>query len=727
LQLITQEHEATTQHLKVANEEILSSNEELQSTNEELQTAKEEIQATNEELHTTNQELHSRNLELHQVNNDLFNLLSSVNIPILILTNDLRIRRFTPAAQRLFNLIPTDFGCPLSDIRSTINVPNLELLLIEVIDTLNLKEQEVQDTDGRWYNLRIRPYRTTENQIDGVVMVLVDIDVLKRSTEQLTEALNYAEAVVETVPEPLLVLNSDLRVIKGNQAFYEMFQVTPAQTEQQLIFELGNGQWNIPKLKSLLEEILPHNVKIQGFEVQQVFEKIGEKTILVNGCKILQKANQQMILLALHDVTQQKQFEVERSQLLTKEHSARLEAEASNQVKDEFLSTLSHELRNPLNAMLGWSQLLQKQKLDVDQRNHAINMIERSARAQTQMIEGLLDMSRIKAGNLCLNNLPIDLALVIGNAIEVVHLLAEAKNIQIESRLQPGVGQLLGDADCLQQVIWNLLSNAIKFTPVGGRVEVTLEYIGTSVEIRVRDTGQGIPADFLPHMFERFRQADNSKTRVHQGLGLGLSITRDLVELHGGIVYAESPGEGQGTTIIVRLPSSNFEERLLPTDTGEINVSSGQKLSAESLPSLDGLHVLVVDDDTNICLLMTVGLQSYGADVTAATSANEALSILTRQPGIYDVLLSDIGMPNQDGYSLIRQVRALSNEAGGQIPAAALTGYVNESDIAMSNLAGFQTHIAKPIDLNQLIFTVANLAGRSAQNSTDITLNFKQP
>ena len=302
-------------------------------------------------------------------------------------------------------------GRPLSDIRSTIDVPNLESLFIEVIDTLTVKELEAQDQEGRWYNLRIRPYRTTENHIDGVVMVLMDIDALKRSTKQLQAALDYAEAVVETVPEPLVVLNSDLRVIKSNRAFYRMFQVTPAQTEQQPIFELGNGHWNIPELRSILAEILTHNTQIESFELCCNFEKIGQKTILLNGYKILQSGNQQMILLALHDITQQKLFEEERTQLLAQEQSARLEAEKSNRIKDEFLSTLSHELRNPLHSILGWSDLLQEQNLDTAQMNRAIDMIGRSAKAQIQLIEDLLDISRITTGQLRLNICPIDLAL----------------------------------------------------------------------------------------------------------------------------------------------------------------------------------------------------------------------------------------------------------------------------------------------------------------------------
>lgn len=303
LQSIIEEQQATNQDLRAANEEILSSNEELQSTNEELETAKEEIQATNEELNTVNEELRRRTQETTQVSNDLQNLLNSINIPILMLGSDLQIRQFTPAVEGIFNLISTDIGRPLSDITHHLNVPNLEQQILEVIRTLNLKVQEIQDRDGRWYDLRIRPYRTIDNKIDGAVLVLVDINDLKRSNAQLMEARDYAEAIVETVREPLLVLNQDLQVITANHSFYDTFQVAPIQTEQHSIFELGNGQWNIPGLRSLLEEILASNTQFQNFEVEHDFEQIGHKVMRLNARKMPRIDNTQMILLAIEDVT----------------------------------------------------------------------------------------------------------------------------------------------------------------------------------------------------------------------------------------------------------------------------------------------------------------------------------------------------------------------------------------------------------------------------------------
>lgn len=724
LQAIIQEQEHTNQDLKVANEEILSSNEELQSTNEELETAKEEIQATNEELNTTNEELRSRNGEMHQVNNDLTNLLAGINIPILMLTNDLRIRRFTPMAQRLFNFIPSDAGRPLSDIRTNLNIPNLELTILEVLDTLSIKEMDVQTQEGHWYTLRIRPYRTTENQIDGVVLVLLDIDALKRTAATLEAARNYAEAIVETVQVPLLVLTSDFRVSTANQAFYETFQITPLETAQATLFDLGQGHWNIPGLRAELEAVLNTNTSLQNFEVEHEFERIGHKAMVLNGWRIIQNEDTRKILLSIEDITDRKRFETERSQLLAQEQSARQQAEAANRAKDEFLSNLSHELRNPLNIVLGWAQLLRNRPIDDVTTQKALSVIERSARAQAQLIEDLLDVSRITQGKLTLNTRPLDLMTVVEVAIESVQLAVEAKAIQIDSQLKPAT--IVGDSDRLQQVLWNLLSNAIKFTPSGGRVDVTLEPVQGYAEICISDTGQGIQAELLPYIFDRFRQGDSSTTKGKQGLGLGLSIVRHLIELHGGTVQAESPGEGQGTTLLVRLPLQPLtlseslaippELKLSQTARLELPLLSDLEfLGAEDavavppLPSLAGVHILAVDDEVINLELMRYALQIAGADVEIATSAREAIATLTASPDRYDLLLADIGMPNEDGFALIRQVRAMDASLGGQIPAVAITGYVSAQEKQQALDAGFQQHLAKPFEPMELLEIVARL------------------
>ncbi|MFN6561449.1 MAG: chemotaxis protein CheB [Nostoc sp. ChiSLP01] len=719
LQSIIEEQQATNQDLRAANEEILSSNEELQSTNEELETAKEEIQATNEELNTINDELQRRNIESTQVSNDLLNLLSSINIPILMLGGDLRIRRFTPSVQKIFNLITTDVGRPLGDIKHSLSITDLEEQILEVIATLNLKAQEVQDQEGHFYDLRIRPYRTIDNKIDGAVVVLLDIDALKRTASQLKRSHDYAKAIVDTVRESLVVLNTELQVVSANLAFYEMFNVLPAETENRLIFEIGNGEWDIEPLRSLLESILTTDIPFQDVEAEYNFENV-QKTIRFNARKMPQIDERQMILLMIEDITQRKQWEVERAYLLTQEQLARTAAETANRAKDEFLSIVSHELRNPLNAMLGWAQLLRTHQLDADTINQGLEAIEHSTKIQAKLIEDLLDISRITSGKLRLNLELIELGIVIESALNLVHLSAELKNIQIESRLEPSTRKILGDAVRLQQVIWNLLSNAIKFTPNNGRIEVLLQYIDEQAQIQISDTGQGIKADFLPYIFDRFTQADTSRTRTNRGLGLGLSIVRHLVELHGGTVEAQSPGEGQGATFIVKLPLQSNPEESSASNAGELTISTQQlAMSRDNMPSLDGLRVLVVDDEQSIRELFTTLLEVCGAEVTAVASAKEALSRLTTNLGGYDLLLSDISMPEEDGYTLIRQVRALSVELGGQIPALAMTAHARDGELTEALSAGFQMYLAKPLEPNRLIFAVASLTGRIISSSDD--------
>ncbi|MFM2305273.1 MAG: hypothetical protein RLZZ135_2686, partial [Cyanobacteriota bacterium] len=697
--------EYTNQDLKVANEEILSSNEELQSTNEELETAKEEIQATNEELNTTNDELRRRNAELDLVNNDLTNLLSSINIPILMLTNDLRIRRFTPMAQRLFNFIPTDTGRPLSDIRTNLDLPGLEPLVLEVLETLHVKELEVQTLAGAWYTLRIRPYRTTENRIDGVVIVLLDIDALKRSAASIAAARNYAEAIVETVRVPLLVLESDLRVNTANRSFCETFQVSQLETANSTIFELGNGQWNIPGLRSILEDIVSNDRTLENLEVEHLFEKIGQKTMLLNALKIIAIGDTPRVLLSIEDITERKQFETERSHLLTQEQFARQSAETANRAKDDFLSNLSHELRNPLTAIIGWAQLLRAHKLEKTRIDRGLEIIYRSAKVQSQLIEDMLDLARITSGKLHLDPQRLDLVSVVNMAIESVQLAADAKSIQISSHLTQTT--IMGDIDRLGQVFWNLLTNAIKFTPTGGRIEITAIASPTDTQIRVSDTGQGIEPELLPHIFDRFRQSDSSSSKSSQGLGLGLSIVRHIVELHGGTVWAQSAGVEQGATIIVQLPLALASIDLVPIATER------PSLAAQAATDLQGLRLLVVDDEVDILDLMKYILEGVGAIVTISTSTKAAMATLVASGGSYDALLADIGMPEEDGLALIRQVRALAVEAGGQIPAMAITAYTSERDRKLALDAGFGMHLVKPIDPDRLIQMESILTGRS--------------
>lgn len=398
-----------------------------------------------------------------------------------------------------------------------------------------------------------------------------------------------------------------------------------------------------------------------------------------------------------------KQAETERAERI-REQAARTEAEAANRMKDEFLLVLSHEIRTPLNGMLGWAQMLKQGKLDSAATSRALEVIERSAKAQTQLVDDLMDVSRIIQGKLRLELRPVSLTSVIAAAIETVRPAAEAKVIKIRTMLDPAASSVSGDESRLQQVVWNLLSNAIKFTPQGGQVEVWLEPVGSQAQIQVKDTGIGIHADFLPYIFDRFRQADSSTTRLHGGLGLGLAIVHHLVELHGGTVQAASPGENEGATFTVQLPllllprSPNRREQILLNDKSSV--------------SLSGLRILVVDDDVEARELLTFILEQHGAEVKAAASATEAFKLLAQiEP---QILVSDLGMPEEDGYSLIRKIRKLPIERGGRIPAIALTAYAKEEDRKQALLSGFQTHLPKPIEPEELVVVVANLVGRSS-------------
>ncbi|MEW6209759.1 MAG: response regulator [Acidobacteriota bacterium] len=409
------------------------------------------------------------------------------------------------------------------------------------------------------------------------------------------------------------------------------------------------------------------------------------------------------------DITERKRVEAEREELLVKEQRAREEAQAANRAKDEFIAVVSHELRAPLNAMLGWARILRSTRVDEATLSHAIEIIERSARTQSKLIEDLLDTSRIVSGKLRLDIRPVELRSVIENAAQVLHPAAEARGIDIRLRFDVEREIITGDADRLQQIVWNLLSNAIKFTPNGGRVEVLLQRADPHVRLTVTDTGKGISPEYLPYIFDRFHQADASSTRRYGGLGLGLSLVRHLVELHGGTVCAESDGEGRGATFTVNLPLRAVRPQ--PTELESVGIGG-----VHIVPStLDGVWALVVDDETDARDLLTTLLQQYGARVTPAASAAEALSVLSevepgRQP---DVLVSDIGMPDVDGYALIRRVRALDPERGGRIPAIALTAYGRPIDRIRALSAGFQMHMPKPVEPAELAMVIASLTGRA--------------
>jgi PAS domain S-box-containing protein len=485
---------------------------------------------------------------------------------------------------------------------------------------------------------------------------------------------------------------------------------------------LGKELWEIGLLKDAkASREAFRELKQKGyirFEDLPLETKEGKRREVEFVCNVYDEDGHPVIQCNIRDITARKQREGELKQLMSREHAARAEAEEANRVKDEFLATVSHELRTPLTAILGWSSLLRNDTLDEAASARALEVIDRNAKTQAQLIEDLLDISRIINGKFQLQLSSIALAEIINATIESLRPAADAKDIRIESHLDPDVGLVSGDPNRLQQVVVNLLSNAIKFTPEGGRVKVKLERVNSDALIKVTDTGAGISPDFLPHVFDRFRQADSASTRKYSGLGLGLTIVRKIVEMHGGTVHAQSRGKGQGASFTAKIPFMGRPHR----ENSQANQSkrTGQvheKKAAFDYPrEINGLRILLVDDDASTLEMLTAVLNRGGAQVRGCTSAAPALTLF--QDWKPDILLSDIAMPDKNGYWLIARMRELEKAGGQRIPAVALTAYARVEDRARVLTAGFDMFVPKPVYLPELLAALASFASTKPSSSS---------
>ena len=588
------------------------------------------------------------------------------------------------------------------------------------------REERFMRLDGMVIDVEVVASPLTYRGVPSALVVARDIRDRKRSEqerehliEQLGKSLGQREAILRSMSEGLIISDTQGNVLSMNPAALGIHEYQSVEEIQRHIqdfpdtFELHymDGQlmpveqW--PLSRALRGETFSDNeVQVRRFDTGRVwFGNFSGTPVYDSQGHVI------LAIITVRDVTEQKRLESElksreqeRERLLVNEQQARQEAEKVNRMKDEFLAVLSHELRSPLNAMLGWLKLLRTREFDQATKTRAMETIERNARAQAQLIEDLLDISRIIRGQLRLNVQPISLVNVITAAIDTVQPAANAKDIRLQLMLDPSAEIVPGDADRLQQVVWNLLTNAVKFTNKGGKVEIRLERIHSHIEIIVSDTGQGIHCDFLPYVFDRFRQADSSITRSFSGLGLGLAIVRQLVELHGGTVDVESPGEGQGSTFTVTLPLM----ALKPQDSDSHSVyPTVNNSSSNGLPRLDGLRILVIDDEADARELLVCILEDYGAIVTAVATSDQVIACLKDSRSHVDVLVSDIGMPKEDGYTLIQRVRRLDPECGGRIPAVALTAYARAEDRKSALGAGFQFHVPKPVDPAELVVAIA--------------------
>jgi PAS domain S-box-containing protein len=538
---------------------------------------------------------------------------------------------------------------------------------------------------NRWFENRVYPTP------DGIVILCTDITDRKVSEAELRQKNAILNALNEAAPTPIFVKDRQGYIIYANPATLEVLGKSAAEV-------IGYRDCDLYPHPEDAARVMENDQRVMASGQTEVVEETpdGVRTFLGMKSPYFNEAGEVIGLIGIaNDISDRVQFERDRERILQQEQAARAAAERANRIKDEFLTVLSHELRSPLNPILSWASLLQRRKFDETRTAQALATIERNAKLQCQLIDDLLDVAKILRGKLTLNTAPIQLAPVITAALETVQTAAVAKSIQIQTEL-PSIIQVSGDPARLQQIVWNLLTNAIKFTPTGGQVIVQLQQVGHQAQITVSDTGKGISPEFLPHIFEHFRQEDASITRKYGGLGLGLAIVRHLVEAHGGTITANSLGEGQGATFTVYLP--------LVSNQPELSVAS--ELPKSEL-NLAGIRVLVVDDEPDTREVLAVILESYGAEVATVASATEVLTQLDQfQP---HVLVSDIGMPNVDGYRLLQQVRTRSLDQGGQIPAIALTAYAREEDRQQALAAGFQEHIAKPIEPDALVKAIATL------------------
>ncbi|HEX8652496.1 MAG TPA: ATP-binding protein [Pyrinomonadaceae bacterium] len=530
-----------------------------------------------------------------------------------------------------------------------------------------------------------------------------ELEAAVRATQLSEERFRQlSEATFEGV-----AVHENGQLIDANQALASMFGYTLSEV-------VGINALNLIAPES--QALVMKNIQSKdgkSFEATGLRKDGATFSIEICG-KAIEQQGRWLNVMAIRDISERRQAEKERAQLIH-EQAARAEAEAANRTKDEFLATISHELRTPLTSIRGWSHMLRSGQVPDDLLERGLEIIERKAITQGQLINDLLDVSRIITGKLRLEARLVEVTSLVEMAVDGVRPLADEKSIRLQTSLDATRTPVLGDPERLQQVMWNLLSNAIKFTPEGGLVEVKLAQTDSHAEITISDTGIGIDMNFLPHVFDRFRQADSSSTRAYGGLGIGLAIVKHLVELHSGTVKVESGGSGQGTTFTVKLPLVVADVPQVSTPDGVAETSTPQALGSghsisEEKPEIKGVRVLVVDDDEDTCKMLDMVLRKRGAEVKVACTAQQAFSALEWEP---DVLVSDIGMPGEDGYELISKVRRCGLERGRQIPAIALTAYARSEDRLRALSAGYQIHLPKPIEPDELISAIASLARRT--------------
>jgi len=662
LQSVIEEQDAANEELKSANEEVLSTNEELQSTNEELETAKEELQSVNEELTTVNEQLQTRNAELSRLNDDVSNLIASTNMPMVSVGVDLRIRRVTPAAAKLFNILPTDLGRPIGNLRPAIDIPELDTMIGEAIDTVRPSERQVRDKEGRHHMLRVHPYRTSENKIDGAVIVLLDIEEVTSQAARLREKA----ALLELSADAIIVRDRDSTITFWNRGAEDTYGWKSDEAVGKNSHALLQGA---ASAGAEIDAMLRANERWQG---ELTHAKRDGTKISVESRHVVQRGPTGEIVSILEinrDVTEQRRL------------MDRLAAE--DRAKNEFLATLGHELRNPLTPLRNSVEVLRMIGGTSPEAVEVRDTIQRNVRRMTRLIDDLLDMSRVTHGHIELQMETVDLSHVVKEVVVELRSMAEAASNKVAMRLPPEPVFVDGDPVRLTQIVENVVHNAIKYTD-GGKVEVALAADNGRASLRVRDSGIGILPEVLPRIWEPFVQGDTSLERRRSGLGLGLTLVRRLLDMHGGSISATSDGADKGSEFVISLPVAKGRP------------AAGQPPKRKL--ALKDRRILIVDDNQDAALSFASLLKLMENDVRTAATGQEALSVAREfQP---EIVLLDIGLPGMNGFDVAKSLRR--DHPKDHMTIVAVSGYGAQADRERASQAGFDAHFVKPLEIETL-------------------------
>jgi len=710
LQSTVEQYEASNEELKASNGELQAINEELRSASEELETSKEELQSVNEELTTVSYELKTKVEETAKVNDDLQNFIASTDIATIFVDQGLRIKRFTPRATDIFNIIPGDVGRSLLDITSRLDYPELTEDATAAFESLRVIEREVRTDDGRWYAMRVLPYRTAENRIDGAVLTFIDITGLRSAEERITSSEDQLRRAMEGSREhAIMLMDHEGKVTAWNSGAEKLFGWSAEEMTGQSIervFTPEDREAGRPR-----REMQQAEQTGRSEDTRWHLTKSGER-VFCSGLMSFVKTERFLGYIKIVNdatLTELRRRDENRADMA----EARSEGAASGAMKDEFLAVISHELKNPLNLISVNTELLARMPPARESQpiQSALEMIRRAIRGQGKIIDDLLDMSRIRTGKLVLNLEAVDMGGLACSIVEIAGADAASTGLEVTCTQTDEPVMVRADAARLEQIVWNLVSNAIKFTPPGGHVEVRVSADGNFGKLSVHDDGQGIDKPFLSRIFELFGQAPSRALHGKGGLGIGLALVKQLVERQGGRIEVASQGVGQGAAFSIWLPRFEYPAIVSP-----------RELSVANEGAWRGVRVLIADDAVEAAETFGRLLEMDGAEVTVAADGEQALAEFERVrseqagPGKppFDIVFADIGMPKMDGYELAQRLRALP--LGREVPLVALTGFTRAEDVHRADECGFDAHVGKPLSIGQLTATMQRLLGGRRHN-----------